>query len=237
MKYTFLFLITTAFLLDVRAISAQDSSHKKLSAKVEYLEVRLNDLEVLLDKINLRIQIEKSPKSNENHDQLISKLGSKNILTAGIAWRDLNRAGKDAFPALLRRMNDKTIANRQVVPQESNMYAQLAGGTSIGRTCYLLIKDQLEFHRPRYKSRTTVLTPANVKEWLQKHEKLSIHKMQIVMAKEILVKICQNVSEHGLISNNIDELHEVTNGLRRLQKAKEPNTDLWELLRDRDKRP
>jgi hypothetical protein len=100
-----------------------------------------------------------------------------------IAQRALESAGTAAYPMLIGHLKDSTPAADCLRVQD---VLWDLGHPSIGHVCFGIIQGQIEGHWPKGYRQYYVLTPENIKRWLDAHQGLSLRELRIVAAQESL---------------------------------------------------
>jgi hypothetical protein len=126
-----------------------------------------------------------------NHDQDIQNLAKgtpKETIKASL--RALGAAGTAAFPALLANLTNQSPAEAEFFPRDA--FTRRPDGSlgpyapTLGVVCFDIIQGQIEGNWPKGFRRYYVLSPANVKSWLDAHKDLTLMQLRRVSREESL---------------------------------------------------
>ena len=98
------------------------------------------------------------------------------------AMHALEDAGVKAFPALLAHLDDGTPALASLYSRDESV----TGTLPIGSFCFDILQTKIEDNWPKGFREFYILTPANVKQWIEAHKALSLQQLQLASREESL---------------------------------------------------
>jgi hypothetical protein len=107
------------------------------------------------------------------------------------AMHALKVAGMEAIPALVAHLDDGTLAQSRLSVGDGTFIGSLPDGTTtstppVGFFCFNILQSKIEDNWPKGFREFYILTPANVKQWLDEHKKLSLRQLQLATREESL---------------------------------------------------
>ena len=105
------------------------------------------------------------------------------------AMHTLNVAGMEAIPSLVAHLDDGTPAQSRLSVGDGTFIGSLPDGAitstpPVGYFCFVILQTKIEDNWPKGFREFYILTPANVKQWLEDHNKLSLRQLQLVSREE-----------------------------------------------------
>lgn len=134
-----------------------------------------------------------------NFDALIDDLAGDRE-TAIRAHDTLRKAGKEAFPALLRRIDDKTVLD------DGRFQGATSQKPTIGRVSFEIIQYQIESGWPKGVRHHHALNERNVAAWLAKHEGLSLTQLRIRALVDSMDSVSREIETEGVTDFRLKDL-------------------------------
>lgn len=98
----------------------------------------------------------------------------------------LTRAGKRAFPALIARLDDRTLADSRFQRAEVDDSTGKIVDPTIGRTCLGILQGQVEGVGPKSYRDFEVLNARTVKKWMKTHGDKTLAEMRAIATAQSL---------------------------------------------------
>ena len=134
-----------------------------------------------------------------DYDELVKALSSSK--SSAVAARDeLLKCGIDAFPHLIKYIDDKTIVaiphyEVRVSRPENILMTEMTLGTFV----YYFIRRQIEGPiRPRSSWNSFLLTKENLERWLKNHKGLTIEQLRFAAISESIHLLSSEMSKNGV---------------------------------------
>jgi hypothetical protein len=134
-----------------------------------------------------------------DYDALIDNLAG-DPKTARHAHDTLNDAGTEAFPALLKRIDDKTVIDTGV------FHGATVHKPTIGRVSFEIIQYQIESAWPKGFRAHYALNEQNVAAWLARHEGLSITQLRIRALVDSMDSLSRVIETDGVTDFRLKNL-------------------------------
>ncbi len=128
---------------------------------------------------------------SSDYDALIDNLAGDRK-TATHAHDTLHEAGTEAFPALLRRIDDKTVIDNGM------FHGATIHKPTIGRVSFEIIQYQIESAWPKGFRAHYALNEQNVAAWLAKYKGLSITQLRIRALVDSMDSLSREIETEGV---------------------------------------
>jgi hypothetical protein len=123
-----------------------------------------------------------APQAGESYEAAIAALAANsNAQRVAKAMATLERAGTEAFPALLAHLNDTTTASEVFQRAVQDVYGNVPSPT-IGEACFDLVQGQIEGNWPKGLRQYYALSRANIVSWWYARKEKSLKDLRIEAA-------------------------------------------------------
>jgi len=152
-----------------------------------------------------------------DYDALIDDLaGDRDAATH--AHDTLSTAGTEAFPALLKRIDDKTVIDNGV------FHGATVHKPTVGHVSFEIIQYQIESAWPKAFRVHYALSEQNVGAWLAKHDGLSISQLRIRALVDSMDSLSREIETGGVTDIRLmklaffrDRLDKILDGAKKKQ--------------------
>ncbi len=134
-----------------------------------------------------------------DYDAVIDKLAA-DPKTANHARDTLSDAGTEAFPALLGRIDDKTVIDNGL------FHGATIHKPTIGRVSFEIIQYQIESAWPKGFRAHYALSEQNVAAWLKKHDGLSVTQLRIRACADSIDSLSREIETRGVTEFRLKNL-------------------------------
>lgn len=128
-----------------------------------------------------------------DYSVLVETLSAKHSREEALAaHQKIVAAGKQAFPALLNRLNDDTVTHVEFLGSVSTI-----APPPLGQVCYEILQGQIEGRWLMSFQSYRILNGSNIAQWIDEHSSKSLAEMRLAALNQAIVNV-ESQSEANL---------------------------------------